>query len=126
MVKSLLMTTAVAEAVVGLALLASPSLVTAFMLGSALEAGVAVAIARVAGIALCALGVACWLARSDGQTRAARGLVSALCFYNAAMCGLLIYEALGAGLSGVALWPTVVLHAAMGAWCFKSLAAKGV
>jgi hypothetical protein len=119
------MTTAVAEAAVGLALLTSPSLVTALMLGSALEAGVAVAIARVAGIALVALGVACWLARSDGQTRAARSLVSALLFYNVAICGLLIYEALRAKLSGIALWPTVLLHMAMGAWCFKSLAAKG-
>lgn len=50
---------AVAEAVTGSALLAVPSLIGQLLLGEQL-AGVAVPVARVSGIALIALGIACW------------------------------------------------------------------
>ena len=50
---------AVAEAVTGLALLIVPSLVGQLLLGEELS-GIAVPVARVAGIALIGLGVACW------------------------------------------------------------------
>ena len=50
---------AVAEAVTGLALLIIPSLVGQLLLGEELT-GVAIPVARVAGIALIALGIACW------------------------------------------------------------------
>ena len=54
-----LIVAAIAEAVTGLALLVAPSLVGELLLGSA-PTGVALVIARVTGIALIALGVACW------------------------------------------------------------------
>jgi hypothetical protein len=50
---------AVAEAATGLALLLLPSLVGQLLLGAELT-DIAVTVARVAGIALIALGVACW------------------------------------------------------------------
>ena len=50
---------AVGEAVTGLALLIVPSLVGQLLFGAELN-GVALAVARVAGIALIALGIACW------------------------------------------------------------------
>ena len=50
---------AVGEAATGLALLIVPSLVGQLLLGAELT-GVAMPVARVAGIALIALGVACW------------------------------------------------------------------
>ena len=50
---------AIAEALTGAALLAAPSMVSQLLLGSGL-AGVAVPVARVAGIALIGLGIACW------------------------------------------------------------------
>ena len=50
---------AVAEAVTGLALLIVPSLVGQLLFGEELS-GIAVPVARVAGIALIGLGVACW------------------------------------------------------------------
>jgi hypothetical protein len=50
-----------------LALLCCPSATVALLLGSRLETLVAVTLGRLAGAALLALGVACWLAKHDGQ-----------------------------------------------------------
>jgi hypothetical protein len=57
--KKVLNFAAVAEAATGLALLIVPSLVGQLLLGEGLT-GVAIPVARVAGIALIALGIACW------------------------------------------------------------------
>ena len=57
--KNALTFAAVAEAATGLALLIVPSLVGQLLLGEQLT-GVAIPVARVAGIALIALGIACW------------------------------------------------------------------
>src|ERR1700761_4757604 len=57
--KNALTFAAVAEAATGLALLIVPSLVGQLLLGEQLT-GVALPVARVAGIALIALGIACW------------------------------------------------------------------
>jgi hypothetical protein len=57
--KKALIFTAVAEVATGLALLIVPSLVGQLLLGADL-AGIAIPVARVAGIALIALGVTCW------------------------------------------------------------------
>ena len=59
----LLAFTTMAKAVTGLALIVAPSLVGRLLLGVEL-AGVAVVVARVAGIALIALGAACWPGRT--------------------------------------------------------------
>ena len=79
--KHLLTVTTVIEAGVGLALLVVPSVVIQLLLGAEIS-GAAVTLGRVAGTALLALGVACWLARSDVQSRAARGVVAAMSLYN--------------------------------------------
>ena len=57
--KNVLTFAAVAEAATGLALLIVPSLVVHLLLGEQLT-GVAIPVARVAGIALIALAIACW------------------------------------------------------------------
>ena len=57
--KWVLIFAAVGEAGTGLALLIVPSLVGRLLLGEELT-GIAIPVARVAGIALIALGVACW------------------------------------------------------------------
>jgi len=76
---------------------------------------------RVAGAALLALGVACWLARGDTLSRATRGLVVAMLIYNLVATALLAFAGIGFQLHGVVLWPAVVLHAVMGAWCITTL-----
>ena len=119
--RKLLATTAMLEAGAGLGLLAVPSAVASLMLGSSLDTPAAVAVARIAGVALLALGVACWLARHDELGRSARSLVGAMVVYNAGVIGVLVYEAVGVAMAGVALWPTVIAHAAMGVWCITRL-----
>jgi len=118
--KKLLTLTAVAEAATGVALMVVPSLVGRLLFGAEFS-GVAAVVGRFAGIALFALGIASWLARTDTPSRAARGLVAAMLFYNVAVAALLSFAGLGLGLRGVMLWPAAVLHAAMGSWCVACL-----
>ena len=115
--KRLLTISTVIEVPTGLALLAAPVVVVQLLLGSTLDTSAAVLLGRVAGVALFALGLACWLARDDTQSRAARGLVTAMLLYNVAVASLLAYADLGLGLRGIALWPAVIAHAVMAAWC---------
>src|SRR5437762_3239262 len=112
----LLKLTAIIETATGLGLMAVPSVVVRLLLGAEVS-GANIPLGRVAGGALLALGVACWLARNDTESRAARGLVVAMLIYNVVATAVLAFAGIGLGLHGVALWPAVVLHAAMGAWC---------
>ena len=68
-----------------------------------------------------ALGVACGLARNDGQSRAAKGLVGAMAPYNAVVATVLAYAVIGGELSGIGLWPIVGIHAFMTVWCVTIL-----
>ena len=120
MMKRFLTLTAIIEAATGLALIAVPAIIVRMLLGAEI-AGASIPLGRVAGAALLALGVACWLARDDTQSRTARGLVVAMLIYNIAATAVLAFAGIGLGLHGVLLWPAVVLHAAMGVWCVACL-----
>jgi hypothetical protein len=113
--------TAVIELGAGLALLCFPSVAALLLVGAPLEAPSALTVARVAGAALLTLGVACWLARNDTRSRAARGLVAAMVLYNLGVAIILGTVGIQLQPVGVALWPAVVLHAAMTVWCILSL-----
>ncbi len=105
-----------------MALLCIPSAAVQILLGAPLDPPAALAVARVGGAALLTLGVACWLARGDTNSRAARGLIAAMVIYNLGVA--LILAAAGIRLSpvGFVLWPAaVVLHAVMAIWCIMSL-----
>jgi hypothetical protein len=91
---------AVAEAATGLVLLIVPSLVGQLLLGEGLS-GVAIPIGRVAGIALIALGIACW----PGSP------LLGMLTYSALVTLYLAYLGFAGGLNGVLLWPAVALHA---------------
>ena len=99
MVKKVLVLAAVSEAATGVALLIVPSLVGQLLFGVKLT-GMAVTVARMTGIALIALGVACW----PGTP-----LVGMLA-YNAAVTLYLAYVGFTGGSTGLLLWPAVVLH----------------
>ncbi len=118
--KPLLKLTGIIETATGIGLVAVPSVVVRLLLGSPLDTSAAVMLGRVAGAALLALGVACWLARDDTQSRAARGLVVAMLMYNIPATAVLAFAGIGLG-QGVMLWPAVVLHAAMAVWCIVCL-----
>jgi hypothetical protein len=100
----------VIEAATGLALLADPVLVALLLLGAE-PAGIGTPLARCFGIALLALGLACWPAPGN-ETRGApawRGML----LYNALIALFLPYLAIAQGLHGPLCWPAVALHAAM-------------
>jgi len=117
----LLSLTAIIEAATGLALIIAPALVVKLMLGSPLETYAAVTLGHIAGAALLALGVAAWLARDDMQGHATRGLVVAIMIYNLGVSVILSAAGVRGQTVGIALWPAVVLHAGMAAWCIVSL-----
>jgi hypothetical protein len=97
--KNVLIFAAIGEAGTGLALLIVPSLVGQLLFGEQLT-GVAIPVARVTGIALIALGVACW----PGPP-----LVGMLtCSTSVTL--YLAYLGFAGGVTGVFLWPAVVLH----------------
>mgnify|MGYP001244487014 CR=1 FL=1 len=122
--KPLLIATAIIEVGAGLALLCCPSPVVALLLGSPLDTSAAMALGRLAGAALLALGAACGFAIHDAKSCAARGLVGAMVLYNLGAVVILGAAGLGAQPVGVALWPAVALHAAMTGWCVRSLLRK--
>jgi hypothetical protein len=98
--KRVLVFAAVSEAATGVALLIVPSLVGQLLFGAELT-GIAMTVARVTGIALIALGVACW----PGTP-----LVGMLT-YSAAVTLYLAYVGFAGGFTGILLWPAVILHA---------------
>lgn len=119
--KNLLSVSAVVEGGTGLALVASPTLLATLLLGSSLDTPVALTVARVAGVALLALGSACWRARNDGHGSAARGVVGGMMVYNAGVLTVLVHAGIGLGLTGIALWPAVLVHVVMAVWCVTTL-----
>ena len=91
---------AVLEAATGAALLIVPSLTGDLLFGTQLT-GMAITIARVTGIALIALGVACWPAATP---------LAGMVFYGAAVAMYLAYIGVAGGPTGVLLWPVAFLH----------------
>jgi hypothetical protein len=119
--RTLLIFTAALEGVAGLGLLLAPVAVADLLLGDTLETPASMVLARVAGVALLAIGVACWQARLDPTGSAAAGIVGGILLYNLAVASLLAYACIGLGLFGIGLWPGVVLHLALAVWCVACL-----
>jgi Kef-type K+ transport system membrane component KefB len=124
--KILLTVTAIIEVGAGVVLIGFPSAAVKLLLGTGLDTRAAVILGHLTGVALLALGVACWLARDDPQSRAARGLIAAMVVYNTGAVVLFLFAAISPGLRGVALWPAAFLHAAMALWCIACLRRRPV
>jgi riboflavin transporter FmnP len=108
-VRTLILVKFVVEVLAGLAFLIFPSTLFFILLGVPLDASGAYAF-RMFGGAIFAIGVACWLAREDSASTAARGLIAATAFYDFVFAAILLAARFVGGLSGLALWPTVVFH----------------
>jgi hypothetical protein len=105
----LLAIAAIGEAATGLILLAYPPVVVRLLFGAEI-AGAGLVMSRMAGIALMALGLACW--PSKAPIRMARlGMAT----YSLLAAVYLLYLGIRGEWVGTLLWPAVVLHAVLGA-----------
>jgi hypothetical protein len=105
---------AVGEVATGLALLIVPSIVGQLLLGEALT-GVAIPVARVAGLGLIGLGIACW----PGPP-----LIGMLT-YSSFVALYLGYLGSAGGLAGVFLWPAVAFHVVLSVLLGRAWLATG-
>jgi hypothetical protein len=117
---SLLMVTALVEVGAGVLLLFVPAVPLALLLGVE-EAGLeALLVARVAGVALLAIGVSSWLARKGEPSAAEVGLLTGILIYDVGAAALLTWAGAGLGMAGPGLWPAVVMHSVLAVWCMLS------
>jgi phosphoglycerol transferase MdoB-like AlkP superfamily enzyme len=100
--KKLLAFAGIAEAATGAALVIVPSLVGQLLFGEEL-AGISIAIARVTGIALIGLGIACW------PGPAQLGIL----VYSTLAALFLAYLALSSDWVGPLLWPAILVHSVL-------------
>jgi len=104
---------AVVEIGTSLALMIAPAIVAVLLLGAEID-GAGARLGRCFGIALLALGVACWPngERAEGGSQAFRAML----IYNALIAAYLAYLGAARHLGGVLLWPGVALHVAVVLW----------
>lgn len=118
--RTLVMLSAAIEVATGVALIAVPDIVAHLLLGAGLSDG-GIAVARLTGIALLCLGLACWPG-GDGATRPA---IRALFTYNLLAAFYLGYLRAGGGFTSYLLWPACGVHALL-AILFARPAYEGV
>jgi len=119
--KNLLGISAIAELATGISSLAAPALLSQILLGSTLDTVAGLALARVPGVALVSLGLACWFGSRDTHSRASLGIVAAMLVYNLGVFALLVSLRYGAGMTGMGLLPVSALHVALAVWCIACL-----
>lgn len=112
--RGVLIFAAVGEGTLGMALLIVPSLVGWLLLGGDLN-GIAIPVARVTGIALIGLAVACW----PGPP------VVGMLTYSAIVTVYLAYVGFARVSTGVLLWPAVVVHVVLTALLARAARDKG-
>lgn len=114
--KHLLIVTAFLEGTTGLALLAAPSSVTEYLLGTSLTDPVGFIMSKVAGSALFSIAIACWLSRKCVNSTT---LKITLLYYNLTSVVILGYAGLHENLNGIVLFPAIVTHVVMAFWIVK-------
>jgi hypothetical protein len=117
----LLIIAAVIEAVAGTALLLIPTAAVTALLGAPLDTATGLVAARIAGAALVSLAIACWQARNGERGSPATGIIEAMSFYNFAGALVLVYAGTRLELRSALLWPAILLHLGLGAWCVVTL-----
>lgn len=100
---------AVVEIATGLALIVDPALVIRLLVGATAPIEDA-PLGRFPGIAILALGVACWPGRQDAEMGSPAAF-RAMLLYNVLTALFLVYLFTVSHLGGVLLWPGAVLHA---------------
>ncbi|MEJ8821597.1 hypothetical protein WKW80_06050 [Variovorax humicola] len=102
-----LMLAALSEIAAGGALMIAPGMLVLVLLGIE-RSSMSEALGRFVGIALLALGIACWPAR--GRAQGASAAYRAMLIYNPLVALYLACLGAIAHVGGVLLWPVVALH----------------
>jgi hypothetical protein len=105
--RSVVQTAACLEIVVGVIFVTAPN-VPCHLLFAVTPEGVAILLARFAGVALVALGIACLLPKATGLGRSA---VLALLVFNVGATIFFVWVAFASTFRGIMLWPGIILHA---------------
>ena len=119
--RNLFVATAILEIGSGLVTLLWPGAAIRLLFGIADATPPALAVGRLYGVALLAIGIACWCARNAQGGPAVRAVLCGMLTYNVGACCVLPFVAVLAGLVGVLLWPAAVLHAGLTLWCVSTL-----
>ena len=106
--RKLLIFASVVETATGLALLIDPRFVVGLLVGAKTPVD-EIPMGRLPGIAILALGLACW--PSGQHARAGSPAFRGMLVYNALIALFLTYLFVVGHMGGVLLWPAVVLHA---------------
>jgi hypothetical protein len=105
----LLALAAAIEAGTGVALIVDPPLVTQLLLGAEVS-GAAIAVARVGGVGLLSLGLACWPGIDAGDVARPR---RALLTFNVLVTLYLLFLGIRGEWVGLFFWPAAALHAVL-------------
>jgi hypothetical protein len=114
----------VLETVSGLGLLLDPAGGALALFGSSIE-GAGVAIGRIGGGGLLALGIACWLARKTPMAPASVGVGWAYLAYNVVACVTLTSASVAVGGGSLPALGGSVLHGVIGAALLVALLGRG-
>ena len=113
----------VLETATGLALLIDPAGGASVFFGSPAE-GSGVAIGRIGGAGLLALGIACWLARKTPMSPAGVGVGWAYLTYNVVACATLAWAAMTLAGGSPAALGGAALHGIIGAALLAALVGR--
>ncbi len=101
--KKLLAVVALGEAATGALLFMSPAIVVGMLFGAEIQAA-GIAMSRIAGISLIALGLACWPSNSPSRP------LSGMLIYSALAMLYLAYLGIDGKFEGMLLWPAISVH----------------
>ena len=107
----LLSISAVLECLTGVALLLAPDITIALRLGAKADP-VSQVIARICGVALISISIACWAARTGPDSESRIGTIRAITFYNLG-AGLIFVAVAAVGqFHGIVIWGVGFIHLA--------------
>jgi hypothetical protein len=107
--KLLLSSASILEIVTGLALIVVPAYFVNLLVSLELF-GAGLLVGRLCGIGLLSLGLACWPVSADRGPGGNINSLRAMLTYNFLAAAYLAYLRLGRDLTGVLLWPAVIVH----------------
>lgn len=111
--KAFLFLTAILEGITGIILMLIPQIIVPLLLSSPLEGTGGIISARIAGIAITSLALACWFSKSNKNNS---GVMKSLLFYNFAIIAIFLYTRVTYELTSQFLGLVVVAHIGLGFW----------